>query len=44
MFAPSLRIELDKITHNARQLRALYGSKGIREGGLLCTAPAVASK
>jgi len=30
MFAPRLRIELDKITHNARQLRAFYGSKGIR--------------
>jgi len=25
-----LEIELDKITHNARQLRALYGSKGVQ--------------
>jgi hypothetical protein len=30
MFAPRLRIDLDKVTHNARQLRALYGSKGVR--------------
>jgi predicted amino acid racemase len=30
MLAPRLRIELDKITHNARQLRAFYGSKGVR--------------
>jgi predicted amino acid racemase len=30
MFAPRLKIDLDKITHNARQLRVLYGSKGIR--------------
>ena len=30
MFAPRLEIELDKITHNARQLRTFYGSKGIR--------------
>ena len=29
MSAPRLRIELDKITHNARQLRAFYGSKGV---------------
>jgi predicted amino acid racemase len=30
MSAPRLRIELDKIARNARHLRALYGSKGVR--------------
>ncbi|MCD6335705.1 MAG: alanine/ornithine racemase family PLP-dependent enzyme [Candidatus Latescibacteria bacterium] len=29
MPAPRIEIELDKITHNARKLTALYGSKGI---------------
>jgi predicted amino acid racemase len=30
MAAPRLEIELDKIAYNARQLRTLYGSKGVR--------------
>src|SRR5512135_1757540 len=29
MSAPRIEIELDKLIHNARQLTALYGSKGI---------------
>jgi predicted amino acid racemase len=45
MVAPRLKIDLDKLTHNARQLRALYGSQGIRVTAVtkcVCGSPDVA--
>jgi predicted amino acid racemase len=45
VFAPRLRIELDKLTHNARRCRAFYGSKGVRVTAVtkgVCGSPDVA--
>jgi len=46
MPAPRLEIELHKIVHNARELIALYGSKGIRITAItkgICGSPEIAS-
>jgi len=46
MPAPRLEIELDKIVHNARELTALYGSKGIYVTAVtkgVCGSPEIAS-
>ena len=43
--APRLEIDLSKIAHNARQLRALYGTKGIQISAVtkgVCGSPRVA--
>jgi predicted amino acid racemase len=46
MLAPRIEIELDKLMHNARKLRALYGSKGVRVTAVtkgVCGSPRFAS-
>jgi len=46
MLAPRIEIELDKLAHNARKLRALYGSKGIGVSAVtkgVCGSPRIAS-
>ncbi len=45
MIRPRIEIDLGKITHNAKTLKELYGSKGIDVIGVtkvVCGAPAVA--
>ena len=45
MPAPRIEIELDKLIHNARNLTALYGSKGIRVTAVtkgVCGSPRIA--
>jgi predicted amino acid racemase len=45
MPAPRIEIELDKLAHNARKLRALYGSRGIRVTAVtkgVCGSPRIA--
>ena len=46
MTTPRLEIDLDKISHNARELRALYGARSIGIAGVtkaVCGDPAVAA-